>query len=453
METEPTHSSEIVLHLRTIHFALVLISLLVGLSVYGYSSGEPTAVHKQFEYVSRIKTNWMIWTKRFGTEQIKWLQDQGLGWPEKMGGDIYIPPEELSGENLPQRDNGWTARPLYSPIYLHLSVGLASGSRHEILGSGWPREGEPEFIPGGYHAVGNPRLENMEEFRQFWNASNNVVAFVLKDISEVAYVVSNGEIRAELQWIAGPKLRQGTQLKLGRMNIGLMQSGGYCKNVKELLPAMWSPRFNVLFCGLVPPRPSEEPSQILVLPAKYKDKPISVNLRVWLADHFNFSSKGGSFEETFPDLYDFIKKNPQMQFNDIERLLQSDLQREKSSEKVEFLGLKFREGDLASRGTLIIVIIQIYLLLHLRELSTRLKDEDHSFKAAWIGIYPDLVARTVSLLTTSFLPIAVLVYGIVRLGFSWLVFTTLGLWTGVGGCDFHTLVGPAKTANLFSLPV
>jgi hypothetical protein len=88
--------------------------------------------------------------------------------------------------------------------------------------------------------------------------------------------------------------------------------------------------------------------------------------------------------------------------------------------------LKFREGDLASWGTLIIVIIQIYLLLHLRELSTRLKGEDHSFAAAWIGIYPDLIARTVSLLTTSFLPIAVLVYGIVKLGFSWLVFTTLG---------------------------
>ena len=81
---------------------------------------------------------------------------------------------------------------------------------------------------------------------------------------------------------------------------------------------------------------------------------------------------------------------------------------------------------MASWGTLIIVIIQIYLLLHLRELSTRLKGEDHSFKAAWIGIYPDLIARTVSLLTTSFLPIAVLVYGIVKLGFSWLVFTTLG---------------------------
>lgn len=271
-------SSEIALHLRTVHFSLVLICILVGFSLYRYSSSEPNVVHQQFESISRIKTNWMIWTKQFGTEQIKWLKDQGLGWPDKISGDIYIPSEELARENLPQRDNGWTARPSYSPIYLHLSVNLPSGSRHEILGSGWPREDGTEFIPGGYHAVGKERLDTVEEFRQFWNASNNVVAFIVKDISEVAYVVSNGEVKAVLRWIPSPIQRQGTQVKLGRMNIGLMEGGDYCKDVKELLTSRWNPQFNVLFCGQAPPRPNEQPSQILVLPARYKDEPVPVNL-------------------------------------------------------------------------------------------------------------------------------------------------------------------------------
>lgn len=190
---------------------------------------------------------------------------------------------------------------MYSPIYLYLSVNLPSGSRHEILGSGWLREGETEFIPGGYHAVGNPKLDTMEEFRQFWNASNNVVAFIVKDVSEVAYAVSNGEVKATLPWIPSPNPRQGTQLKLGRMNIGLMEGVDYCKDVKELLTSRWSPQFNVLFCGQVPPRPNEQSSQILVLPSRYKDEPVPVNLRIWLADYFKFSSVGGKFEETFPD--------------------------------------------------------------------------------------------------------------------------------------------------------
>jgi hypothetical protein len=371
----------------------------------------------------------MIWTKRFGTEQIKWLKDQGLGWPDNIKGDIYIPSAELTRENLPQRDNGWTARPLYSPIYFYLSVNLPSGSRHEILGSGWPREGETEFIPGGYHAVGNQKLDTMEEFRQFWNASNNVVAFIVKDVSEVAYVVSNGEIKATLPWIPSPNPRQGTQLKLGRMNIGLMEGGDYCKDLKGLLTSQWSPRFNVLFCGQAPPRPNEQPSQILVYPAKYKDEPVPVNLRVWLADHFKFSSVGGKFEETFPELHEFVKKDPQMRLDEVERLLQSERERERFSEKVEFLGLRFRERDLATWGALIIVIVQIYLVLHLRELCTRSQVTDHVFKAAWIGVYPDYLSRIVSLLTASFLPVTVLFYGGVQLGFSWfvLILLTFGL--------------------------
>jgi hypothetical protein len=116
-----------------------------------------------------------------------------------------------------------------------------------------------------------------------------------------------------------------------------------------------------------------------------------------------------------------------MQFSDVERLLQSELQRERSSEKVEFLGLRFREMDLASWGAGIIVIVQLYLWLHLRELSVRVRSwaPDDFIKVAWIGLYADFFARTVSLLTVSILPVAVLLYGRVMLGFSYFVFIAL----------------------------
>lgn len=422
-------SSEIATHLRTVHFSLILACILAGLSLYGYSPSKLNAVHQQFEHIMRIKTNWMTWTKRFGTEQIKWLKDEGLAWPDKIRGDIHIPSEELTRENLPQGDHGWTARPLYSPIYLYLSVNLPSGSRHEILGAGWPRDDETEFIPGGYHAVGNPRLDTLDDFRHFWNASDNVVAFVVKDVSENAYVVSNGEVKAALRWIPSPKTRQGTQLKLGRMNIGLMEGGDYCKDVKGLLTSHWRSRFNVLFCGQAPPRPNEPPSQALVLPARYKDQPVPVNLRVWLAEHFKFSAAGRKFEETFPELHDFIKMNPKMEFGEVSRLLQSELQRERSSEKIEFLGLRFPERDLATWGAVIIVVIQLYFWLHLSVLSVRLTPGDDCMKVAWVGLYPNISARSVSLLTASILPAAVIVYGIWTLGFSYssLVPLTFGI--------------------------
>jgi len=74
---------EIATHLRTVHFSLILACILASLSLYGYSPSKLNAAHEQFEQIMRIKTNWMIWTKRFGTEQIKWLKDQGLGCPIK----------------------------------------------------------------------------------------------------------------------------------------------------------------------------------------------------------------------------------------------------------------------------------------------------------------------------------------------------------------------------------
>lgn len=247
-----------------------------------------------------------------------------------------------------------------------------------------------------------------------------MVAFVVKDLSENAYVVSNGEVKATLRWITRPKTpHQGTKVKLGRMDIGLMEGGDYCKDIKGLLTSRWRSRFNLLFCGQAPPGPNEPPSQVLVLPARYENHPVPVNLRVWLAEHFKFSSVGKKFEDSFPELHNFTKMNSKMEFNDVSRLLQSELQRELSGEKVEFLGLKFPERDLATWGAVIIVLIQLYFWLHLRVLVVRLRPGDDCMKVAWIGLYPDIPARTVSLLTASTLPVGVIVYGIWTLGFSY----------------------------------
>jgi hypothetical protein len=415
---EKNDSSEIATHLRTVHFSLFLACILAALSVYGYSPTRVNSIQEQFQHIMKIKTNWMTWTKRFGTEQIKWLKDQGLTWPDRVPGDIHIPSQELSREKLPQGDLGWTARPIYSPIYLYLSVNTPSGSRHEILGAGWPRDDGTELIPGVYDAVGNLRLDTLDDFRHFWNASDHVEAFVVKDVSENAYLVSKGEVKATLPWVSSPKTRQGTQLKLGRMDIGLMEGGDYCKDIKELL-SRWRSRFNVLFCGQAPPPANEPPLQVLVLPASYKSQSVPVNLRVWLAEHFKFPAVGKKFEETFPELHDFTKMNPKMSLDDVSRLLQSELKRERSSEKIEFLGLKFPESDLATWGAVIIVVIQLYFWLHLRTLKQRITYSDASRRVAWIGLYPDAFARAVSLLTACILPAAVIVYGIWTLGFSY----------------------------------
>jgi hypothetical protein len=107
-----------------------------------------------------------------------------------------------------------------------------------------------------------------------------------------------------------------------------------------------------------------------------------------------------------------------MEFSDVQRLLQSEMQRERSTEKIEFLGLKFPERDLATWGALIILVIQLYFWIHLRELSSRASRDDFSSQVAWIGLYKGIYARATTCLTACILPLGVIAFGMWTLGFS-----------------------------------
>jgi hypothetical protein len=77
-------------------------------------------------------------------------------------------------------------------------------------------------------------------------------------------------------------------------------------------------------------------------------------------------------------------------------------------------------------GAVIIVLIQLYFWLHLRELSLRANPDDAALTTvAWIGLYPGIYSGVISILTVCILPVAVIAYGIWTLGFSLASFTVL----------------------------
>ena len=91
----------------------------------------------------------------------------------------------------------------------------------------------------------------------------------------------------------------------------------------------------------------------------------------------------------------------------------------KQTEKIELLGLRFREKDLASWGAVIIFVIQLYFWLHLRVLHSRLTATDPGTKVAWIGLYSGVFARLICILTACMLPLVIMLYGIRTVGFSY----------------------------------
>jgi len=114
----------------------------------------------------------------------------------------------------------------------------------------------------------------------------------------------------------------------------------------------------------------------------------------------------GSFGHSFRQLNESTKEYQNLDIDSIERVLHSEAQR--TGESFEFAGIKFPAEGAAIWGTVVILAIQIYLWIHLRQLSPKLQPNDPGWDVAWIGVYTSCDAKFAMFLTTVVLPIVVL---------------------------------------------
>lgn len=63
-----------------------------------------------------------------------------------------------------------------------------------------------------------------------------------------------------------------------------------------------------------------------------------------------------------------------------------------SGESIEIVGIKLGVEAVRSGGALLILGVQLYFLLHLREFVRRISPESDAWQAAWIGLYPGALA-------------------------------------------------------------
>jgi hypothetical protein len=112
----------------------------------------------------------------------------------------------------------------------------------------------------------------------------------------------------------------------------------------------------------------------------------------------------GMFSEAFADLNELTNG---LQRDDIDELQAwlSNQQSQHSSESFEAFGVRFPASATVAWGTVIVLAVQIYLLLHLRELAPRLTSDDPGLDVPWVGLYRWSVSRlmmTASLLLPAF---------------------------------------------------
>jgi hypothetical protein len=114
--------------------------------------------------------------------------------------------------------------------------------------------------------------------------------------------------------------------------------------------------------------------------------------------------KPGAFSRSFSDLDKATASVQDRSFEGISSNLQEEASKPKT-ESFEVFGVKFPVEKATRWGILLIVGIQLYLWIHLHELSPKLKEGDAGWDVAWIGVYRSLPARTLFVSSTALLPV------------------------------------------------
>ena len=91
---------------------------------------------------------------------------------------------------------------------------------------------------------------------------------------------------------------------------------------------------------------------------------------------------------------------------DIEKIL--DIEAARGEEVVEVLGFKIPLEQMTLWGTVIVLGVQIYFLLFLKQLESRLTPEDAGWDVPWIGIDQTKLGQYILFLTMVVLPCAAL---------------------------------------------
>ncbi|HTB15679.1 MAG TPA: hypothetical protein VK752_29110 [Bryobacteraceae bacterium] len=122
--------------------------------------------------------------------------------------------------------------------------------------------------------------------------------------------------------------------------------------------------------------------------------------------------KTGPCNKAFDTLLRQAKRSPDQSLAGLARVLERATSKEKSESYVAF-GMEFPVESVESAskwGIALIIGIQLYIWIHLREVSPRIKHDDAGWEVAWIGVYHSLPARVLFIVLTVILPLATIFF-------------------------------------------
>jgi hypothetical protein len=113
----------------------------------------------------------------------------------------------------------------------------------------------------------------------------------------------------------------------------------------------------------------------------------------------------GFFEDSFPDLAELARLYQDLPFSTVNDILKGEAER--NDERFVLFGTTIPASELSRWGTLAVLALQVYFLLHLAEFNRRLGTVEGRLNYPWIGCYDSIWARVTTIATGIAFPLVV----------------------------------------------
>ena len=194
--------TDLVPHLRTVHFALLLACILTLLPTMVGRRGEVSEAYHQLQKIQAMRNSWNRWTQKFSLGQLNWLRTLGVQWLAPAPEHAYIDSPTLTQAGI-RHSPGYVlgVRLVGVPLHVHLHVKgrpldlvLAVPYGELNVFDVFPLE---ISFPG--EDSGSRSFTSLADFREFWAGARLPMVTFLHRFLPVAYLVVDGVIRNELR--------------------------------------------------------------------------------------------------------------------------------------------------------------------------------------------------------------------------------------------------------------
>jgi len=407
-------SKDYVEHIRAVHFALAVASLGLIIVVTGNRRSEVQIAHEQVSQI--IDTLPALRCDLIEQEAIDFMRRSGrqITAPRmKRFFELPVGPKTIPFELVFTGEEASSAVPLgRAGLGPGLSTGFNTNWLVKVSGiekNHPPLSPDEEQVLRLFPMIGTP--ETLQEFKYLWNLLQSHVSILIPEVinSDASVTVTNA-------WPPPAEVFKITPFADLKVPMPLHEKKElHSKDAptKIELSLEWipegiepsAPAFPSRFCGNTP-GPNQVNIHVCVPISGPSDSVETIPLQALspLIDRRPaWDWHNEAFATAFRELDSVTKEYSDVKFKTMEKILAAEERR--AGESFEILGMKIPADQTVYWGIFVIMALQFYFWVHLRELNRRLKPTDLSADVAWIGLYPTQVARALVFVSAIIIPI------------------------------------------------